>query len=121
MKIILTGALGYIGSEALHRFSLRPDITVYAVDNDRYALQERGAYFIRYPNITLINCDVTKADQVNLLPSADLIVHLAAVVGYLNCNKNPELTYKTNVIGTENISRLNIPRSEEHTSELQSH
>ena len=32
MKILLTGALGYIGSETLLRFANRPDITVYAVD-----------------------------------------------------------------------------------------
>ena len=59
MKIILTGALGYIGCETLQRLAARPDITVYAVDNDSNAIRDRGAYFLRYPNIKLVNCDIT--------------------------------------------------------------
>ena len=109
MKIILTGALGYIGSEALLRFAQRPDITVYAVDNDADAIRVRGAYFMRYPNIKIINCDVTNLQQVQQLPSADLIVHLAAKVGYLSSSRDPELTEKINVKGVENIVTLGTP------------
>lgn len=109
MKIILTGALGYIGSEALLRFSQRPEITVYAVDNDTAAIRDRGAYFMRCPNIKIINCDVTDLEQVKLLPSADLIVHLAAKVGYLSSSSNPALTEEINVQGVKNIVTLNTP------------
>jgi nucleoside-diphosphate-sugar epimerase len=109
MKIILTGALGYIGCETLQRFAGRPDITVYAVDNDSLGIANRGAYFLRYPNINIINCDITDLKLVQQLPQADLIVHLAAMVGYLACNQNPELTYQTNIIGTQNIASLGTP------------
>ena len=109
MKIILTGALGYIGSEALLRFAQRPDITVYAVDNDTAAIRDRGAYFVRYPNIKIINCDVTDLKQVQQLPSADLIVHLAAKVGYLSSSSDPALTEEINVQGVRNMTILNTP------------
>jgi nucleoside-diphosphate-sugar epimerase len=109
MKIILTGALGYIGSEALLRFAQRPDIIVYAVDNSTDAICNRGAYFMRYPNIKIINCDVTNLQQVQQLPTADLIVHLAAKVGYLSSNIDPDLTEEINVRGVANIVTLGIP------------
>ena len=109
MKIILTGALGYIGCETLQRFAARPDITVYAVDNDCDAIRDRGAYFLRYPNIKIVNCDITNLSAVQQLPTVDMIVHLAAIVGYQTCDQNPDLTYLTNVVGTQNISSLGIP------------
>jgi nucleoside-diphosphate-sugar epimerase len=106
MNILITGALGYIGSEVLVRLSQRPDITIYAIDNNSAALRNRGAYFRRFPNIHIIATDITKPFQ---LPKVDLIVHLAAMVGYTICNQNPELTYQTNVEGTRNIVALNTP------------
>lgn len=109
MKIILTGALGYIGSEALLRFAQRPEVTVYAVDNDTAAIRDRGAYFMRYPNIKIINCDVTDLTQVQLLPTADLIMHLAAKVGYLSSSSDPALTQEINVQGVKNIATLARP------------
>ena len=109
MKIILTGALGYIGCETLQRLVARPDITVYAVDNDSNAIRDRGAYFLRYPNIEIVNCDITDLSAVQQLPQADMIVHLAAIVGYQTCDQNPDLTYLTNVVGTQNISSLLLP------------
>jgi nucleoside-diphosphate-sugar epimerase len=108
MKILLTGALGYIGSETLLRFTNRPDITVYAIDNDITALRDRGSYFARFSNIKIINCDVTDWNQVTQLPSADIVVHLAATVGYLTASFNPDLTHNTNVVGTKNIAQLGI-------------
>lgn len=109
MKILLTGALGYIGSEALLRFAQNPAVTVYAVDNDCDAIANRGAYFMRYPNIQIINCDITDLTQVNQLPNADLIVHLAAKVGYLSSSSDPVLTEEINVRGVENIATLGTP------------
>lgn len=106
MNILITGALGYIGSEALLRFANRPDINVYAVDNDYAALRDRGAFFQRFPNINVVAADITQPMQ---LPDVDLIVHLAAVVGYSQCDNCPDQTFKTNVSGTENIARLNKP------------
>lgn len=106
MKILLTGALGYIGCETLLRFAQRPDITVYALDNDVNAIRERGAYFLRYPNIKIINADITKEFTV---PDVDIVVHLAAMVGYMACNTQPEHTQLVNVVGTRNVVELGKP------------
>ena len=39
MKIIITGALGYIGSETLLRFVQRPDITIDGADTSDYNVE----------------------------------------------------------------------------------
>ena len=109
MKIIITGALGYIGGECLQRFAHRPDITVYAVDNDREAIATRGAHFAQYSNINVVDCDITDIHQLRQLPQADLIVHLAAKVGYLESSSDPDLTEFINVKGTANIASLYTP------------
>lgn len=109
MKIIITGALGYIGTETLTRFSQRPDVTVYAVDYDARAIRDYGAYFSRWPNIKIINCDISDMKQVTQLPQADLVVHLAAKVGYISSNSHPALTETINVNGVKNIAKLGIP------------
>lgn len=109
MKIILTGALGYIGGETLLRLAGRPDITVYAVDNDTDAISNRGAFFMRYPNIHIIRCDVADLAQVQQLPPADIVVHLAARVGYTSSSLDPAQTKMINVVGVENMTSLGKP------------
>jgi nucleoside-diphosphate-sugar epimerase len=109
MKVLLTGALGYIGTETLTRFSKRPDITVYAIDNDATAIRNYGAYFLRWPNIKIVNCDVTDMTQLKKLPKVDLVIHLAAKVGYVSSSSQPTVTENINVNGVKNISLLGIP------------
>jgi nucleoside-diphosphate-sugar epimerase len=109
MKILITGALGYIGGECLLRFAQRPDVTVYAVDNDRQAIAARSSHFAQYSNINIFECDITDIHQLRKLPSADLIVHLAAKVGYMESSSDPELTEFVNVKGTANIASLYTP------------
>lgn len=109
MKILVTGALGYIGTEFLYRLANRQDITVYAVDNDQEAIKTRLGFLLRYPNINFINADVTDINALKRLPKADIIVHLAAVVGYMQCDHTPELARLTNILGTYNIAQLGLP------------
>jgi nucleoside-diphosphate-sugar epimerase len=87
----------------------RPDITVYAVDYDSRAICDYGSYFLRWANINIINCDITDHEQIKKLPRADLIVHLAAKVGYISANKDPDVTANINVNGVKNIAALKTP------------
>ena len=109
MKILITGAMGYIGTELLYRLSSQTHTQIFAVDNDIAALRDRSGFFSRSPNIRVINADITNAAQVMALPKVDLIVHLAAVVGYIQCGQTPELAMKTNVDGTALLTQLGTP------------
>jgi nucleoside-diphosphate-sugar epimerase len=109
MKILITGALGYIGTELLYRLSNRPDITVYAVDNNLESIKSRLGFLLRFPNIHFINADITNPSDVKKLPKVDRIVHLAAIVGYVSCGETPDLARLTNILGTHNIADLQTP------------
>ena len=109
MNILITGALGYIGCELLYRLLLNPSNNIYAVDNDVSSIKHRLGGFLRYPNLNFINADITSSQAVKKLPKVDLIVHLAAVVGYITCNDNKEAAFETNVQGTRLIAALNAP------------
>jgi len=108
MKIMITGALGYVGTELLVHFR-DSKIEIVAVDNDNEAMKNRLGSFLNYPNFKFYNVDIGNKKQVDTLPKVDLIVHLACVVGYISCAKTPELAHSTNVIGMENISNLGTP------------
>ena len=108
MRILITGALGYLGSELISQLIDMP-IEIIAVDNNINAIENRLGSFLYNPKFSFYNVDVSNKQQINALPKVDLIVHLASVVGYISCNINPELAHNTNVIGTENIANLNTP------------
>lgn len=58
------------------------------------------------PNLTLIKGDIRdEASLVQAMKDADYIIHLAGIVGYPACSKDPQLAISTNVNGTENIVR----------------
>jgi nucleoside-diphosphate-sugar epimerase len=109
MKILITGALGYIGTELLYRLGKQTHSEIIAVDNNIDSIKSRLGFVLQYPNIKFINADITDYDQVQQLPKADIIVHLAAVVGYITCGETPELANLTNIVGTRNIASLNTP------------
>lgn len=57
-------------------------------------------------NLTLIKGDVRDEENVKrVMENVDFIIHLAAIVGYPACSKDPELAQTTNVNGTENLVR----------------
>lgn len=109
MKILITGAMGYIGTELLYRLSKQTHSEIYAIDNDTDALKTRSGFFNRFENIHVLNIDITDAAQVKTLPKFDLIIHLAAIVGYISCGETPDLAKKTNIEGTKIICDLDTP------------
>ena len=64
---------------------------------------------MRYSNINIVHCDITNSEQLGQLPSVDIIVHLAARVGYTQSTTDPAVTEAINVLGTKNIAALNTP------------
>jgi nucleoside-diphosphate-sugar epimerase len=80
MKIVLTGALGHIGSRLLRQLPIRfPDAEIELIDNlttqrfpSLFDLPPAGRY-------RFVEADVTKADLHRLFTGADVVVHLAAI------------------------------------------
>jgi nucleoside-diphosphate-sugar epimerase len=80
MKIVVTGALGHIGSALIRQVPLAfPDAGIVMIDN---MMTQRYASLFDLPAIgryQFVEGDVRKIDLPSLLDGADAVVHLAAI------------------------------------------
>ena len=104
-KIIITGALGLIGKELLKIFC-KTNQKIYAVDLqgqiNRYADFIKNIK-IKNKNIHFIDCDINSNKFLNISKNASSIIHLAAVLGVENTEKNIKKCWNVNTLGTKNI------------------
>jgi UDP-glucose 4-epimerase len=105
MRLVVTGALGHIGSRLIREFAVQwPGAEVVMIDN---LATERYASLYHLPDACsyqFIEADVLTADLVRLFAGADAVVHLAALTN----GALPELRARmecVNVEGTERVAR----------------
>lgn len=105
MRILVTGGAGYVGS-VLVPMLLGQGHSVRVLDNLMHGgrgllpcFTDRRFEFIRG--------DIREEAAVRTaLDGADLVIHLAAVVGFPACKKDPRLAEEVNVLGTKSLDRL---------------
>ncbi|QLK26807.1 NAD(P)-dependent oxidoreductase [Natrinema zhouii] len=98
--ITVTGAAGYIGSRVLQQLqSTHPEWNVRAIDN-----QYRGQVD-SVGDIDIDHVDIRNRDRLEAhLDGTDVVLHLAAISGVDDCDKNSDLAYEVNVTGTNNVA-----------------
>jgi nucleoside-diphosphate-sugar epimerase len=96
MKILVTGAAGYIGTR-LCEVLAHSGYEVIAVDNLYYDQWHLVSKVMSHPNIQFHKLDVSNGIPYSLLDSADIIFPLAALVGAPLCAKEPTLSENINV------------------------
>ncbi len=105
MNVLVTGALGHIGSKLIREYAKREEIEVIRIlDNlstERYCslfnLPENKIY-------QFIEGDVRNLNDVkSAVKDMDVVIHLAAMTNAPETLKNPELTHEINFIGTQNV------------------
>ena len=102
MKILVTGCAGYIGT-SLVPLLLKNNYEVTGFDNLMFGGNQLLPFFSN-KNFHFIKGDITKHNDISkAMQDMDIIIHLAAIVGFPACEKNPELTKCVNVLGTQNI------------------
>ncbi len=105
MKILVTGGAGYVGTTLVPQL-LEKGYDVVVFDN----LMFGGDYilpFFRYKNFSFVEGDIRDENALwNAAKSADVIIHLAAIVGFPACRKEPELAKSVNVDGTRNLIKV---------------
>lgn len=106
MNILITGGLGYIGS-GLIKFLLDENHNVTVIDKILYQNFDVLLNYLRDTRFNFIQADITNTELLrNSLKNQDLVVHLAAIVGYPACKKNQSFAEKTNYEATLNLAKL---------------
>lgn len=99
MKILITGGVGFIGTNTAKYFA-KKNHQVVVVDNFSRQKVEINAQFLRknHPQIKIIKSDVSKIKNYeDFLKKADIIIHLAGQTAVTTSIKDPLNDFKNNI------------------------
>lgn len=117
MRILVTGAGGFLGSHLCDRL-LAEGHEVLAVDNFFTGAKTNLKHLLDNPNFELLRHDVT----FPLYIECDYIYNLASPASPIHYQRDPVQTMKTNVLGAVNMlglaKRLRVPIFQASTSEV---
>lgn len=107
-RVLVTGGAGYLGSTLVPMLlHCGYHVTVYDIFlwGASSLLSVAG-----HPNLRLVNGDVLDRVHLNkIIRDCDVVVHLAAIVGYPACEKFPKEAVAVNEQGTRNVASLMQP------------
>ena len=109
MRIVVTGALGHIGSRLIREIpSAMPNAEILMIDDlsaQRYCslfdLPDQAQY-------RFVEADVLTADLSTLFTGADVVVHLAAITDATTSFDNQDKVEAVNFAGTKKVARACI-------------
>jgi UDP-glucose 4-epimerase len=102
-KILITGGAGFIGSHLCELLVLNGH-PVVAIDNLTTGRLENIAHLLPMPGFHFVRENITNSQVLDRLTSeAEILIHLAAVVGVKLIVEDPVNTIATNIMGTEAV------------------
>lgn len=106
--VLVTGGAGYLGSTLVPMLlDAGYEVTVY--DLLMWGISSLLSV-VNNPRLHIVKGDICHKESLcQHMVGKDVIVHLAAIVGYPACEKDPILAIRTNRGGTENITELLTP------------
>lgn len=107
-KVLVTGGAGYIGTTLIPELlEAGHSVTVYD------SLMYNGDVlipFFKNPNFKFVKGDIlNKKDLASAVQGQDVVIHLAALVGYAACEKNHQMTQMVNCDATDILVDLLSP------------
>ena len=104
-KILVTGGAGYIGSVLVPEL-LKEGHQVCVYDSLLFGGNGLLPHF-RNPNFSFIKGDIRATKNLKkAMNGQDIILEVAAIVGYPACSRNPELTLEVNLDATKRMVDL---------------
>ncbi|MFW9930177.1 MAG: NAD-dependent epimerase/dehydratase family protein [Candidatus Thorarchaeota archaeon] len=108
MRVLVTGGAGFIGTKLVPML-LSEGYSVRVIDNLMYGGFGLLGNLID-KKFEFINGDITNENLMRkILQDTDYVIHLAALVGYPACDRDPELAEKVNVKGTQMLTKCLTP------------
>jgi nucleoside-diphosphate-sugar epimerase len=108
MKILITGGAGYIGAVLTQALLERGD-SVRCYDTLQSSIDPLLPFF-RNPRYEVVQGDIRDGESLkHSVRDVDAICHLAAIVGYPACKRDPELALEVNVRGTHLLNSVRSP------------
>lgn len=109
-RVLVTGGLGYLGS-ILCEHLLDAGFRVTALDNLMYATGQPGLFHLCANSaFDFVKGDVRdEAVMRTVLTGADVVIHLAGVVGAAACDRDPVLATTVNLDSVHLLNRLRSP------------
>jgi len=105
MNILVTGGAGYIGSLLIPQLLEKFNCKITIIDNLYFGISPI-LYFISDSRITFINGDVRDEELMSKnVPKFDVIIHLAAIVGFPACSKDPTAALTINQHATVSLCK----------------
>jgi UDP-glucose 4-epimerase len=102
-NILVTGGAGFIGSH-LCELLVHNGHSVVAIDNLSTGRLENIQHLLPMPNFQFVRESIANSQVLDRLTSqADILIHLAAVVGVQLIVQDPVNTIATNIMGTEAV------------------
>lgn len=105
MTLLITGALGFIGSNFVrYIYNHRPDWKVLILDLETYAGNRENVADLLGERVQLVVGDIRDGQLVDkLVGEVDMVVHFAAESHNDNSLRDPSPFITTNIVGTFNI------------------
>ena len=101
-KILVTGGAGYVGSVLIQKL-LSDGYDVRVFDNLGFGSDSVIQYF-GDTGFEFIKGDIRDKKAVaDAVSGMDVVIHLAGIVGFPACRKNPQLSREVNVEGTRRV------------------
>lgn len=105
MKILVTGGAGFIGSMLIPELlKLKHDVRV--IDNLMYGPEPLLENFFNNKFDFILGDATNSKDMHKAIENIDMVIHLAAIVGYPACKKFPDLAESVNFKSTELLCNL---------------
>jgi UDP-glucose 4-epimerase len=106
MKILVTGAAGFIGSHLVDQLLLEGH-TVFGFDNLSVGSLSNLEEAALNPQFTFVKGDVRSSEDLSFLNGkVEAVLHLAALADIVPSMEKPEEYFESNVVGTFNVMQF---------------